>query len=136
MEIKITFNIHAAEIKTINKDKLFLQKALQIIEKNMDQTSFNMEQFSKELGISRVHLHRKLKTLTDQSASEFIRSIRLKRAAFLLQQQIGSVSEIAYLTGYNNLSYFTRCFKEQYGVTPSGYSLQQVQVQRLKQSDL
>jgi len=124
MEIKITFNIHTAEIKTINKDKLFLQKVLQIIEKNMDQTSFNMEQFSKELGISRVHLHRKLKTLTDQSASEFIRSIRLKRAAYLLQQRTGSVSEIAYHTGYNNLSYFTRCFKAQYGVTPSEYSIQ------------
>jgi AraC-like DNA-binding protein len=124
MEIKITFNIQTAEIKTINKDKLFLQKVLQIIEKNMDQTSFTMEQFSKELGISRVHLHRKLKTLIDQSASEFIRSIRLKRAAYLLQQRTGSVSEIAYISGYNNLSYFTRCFKAQYGVTPSEYSIQ------------
>lgn len=122
MEIKITFNINPAEAQIKNMDKQFLQRALQIIEKNIDETSFNTAEFSKKLGISRVHLHRKLKALTNQSASKFIRSIRLKSAAYMLKECAGSVSEVAYNTGFNNLSYFTRCFKEQYGVTPSAYS--------------
>ena len=114
--------INPSDIQVNNMDEQFLQKAVQIIEKNILETSFSTEQFSKEIGMSRVHLHRRLKTLTGQSATEFIHSIRLKRAAYLLKQRSGTVSEIAYISGYNNLSYFTRCFKAQYGVTPSEYS--------------
>jgi AraC-like DNA-binding protein len=103
-------------------DEQFLQKALNVIEKNINDTSFNTEKFSEELGISRVHLHRKLKALTDQSATEFVRTVRLKQAAVLLHHKSATVSEIAYNTGFNNLSYFSRCFKEEFGVVPSEYS--------------
>jgi AraC-like DNA-binding protein len=107
--------------KATSLDEQFLHKALQIIEQNIDETSFNSEKLSKEIGISRAHLHRKLKALTDQSTTEFIRSIRLTRAAELLNQKTATVSEIAYHTGFNNLSYFSRCFKEEFGVVPSEY---------------
>lgn len=99
----------------------FLVKAFRIIEKNLHDANFNAQKFSREIGISRAHLHRKLKALTNQSATEFTRSIRLKYAAEMLNKNTASVSEIAYLTGFNNLSYFTRCFKEEYGVVPSAY---------------
>jgi AraC-like DNA-binding protein len=103
-------------------DEQFLQKAQEIIEKNMQETDFSTEKFCKEIGISRAHLHRKLKALADQSATEFIRTIKLKRAAELLNRRTASVSEIAYNTGFNNLSYFSRCFKEEFGIVPSEYS--------------
>jgi AraC-like DNA-binding protein len=102
-------------------DEQFLQKALQIIEKNINETDFNAEKFCEDFGISRAHLHRRLKALTGKSATEFIRTIKLKRAAELLNHKAASVSEIAYNAGFNNLSYFTRCFKEEFGMVPSEY---------------
>jgi AraC-like DNA-binding protein len=116
-------------IESVNKrynqysamDEAFLKKAIWIIENNLNETNFNTEILRKEIGISRSHLHRKLKSLTNRSATAFIRSIRLKKAADLLFQRIATVSEIAYDTGFNNLSYFTCCFKKEYGVVPSAY---------------
>jgi AraC-like DNA-binding protein len=102
-------------------DKKLLLKALQVIEENMSETDFSAEKLRKEIGISRSHLHRKLKSLTNKSTTGFIRSIRLYRAAELLNQRVATVSEIAYDTGFNNLSYFTCCFKKEYGVVPSAY---------------
>jgi AraC-like DNA-binding protein len=113
------FFVPSIPMQSIN-DK-FLFKAFGIIEKNLHNANFNAQKFSKEIGISRAHLHRKLKALTNQSATEFTRTIRLKYAAEMLNKNAASVSEIAYQTGFNNLSYFTRCFKEEYGVVPSGY---------------
>jgi DNA-binding response OmpR family regulator len=114
-----SITVNPSELVTTSMDERFLQKALLLVEKNMDATEFSAEQFCDEMGMSRAQVHRKLKALTGQSATHFIRSIRLKRAAQMLKQQSGSVSEIAYQTGFNNLSYFTKCFKEQYGVLPS-----------------
>ena len=102
-------------------DEQFILKAVQIIEKNINEANFDSNKFSEEIGISRAHLYRKLKTLTNQSATEFIRSIRLRHAAELLNQRTATVSEIAYNTGFNNLSYFTSCFKKEFGVVPSEY---------------
>ena len=92
------------------------------MEENMGNTEFGTDEFCTAVNMSRANVHRKLKALTDQSTTEFIRTIRLKRAAQLLSQKTGSVSEIAYEAGFNNLSYFTRCFKEVYGVLPSEYA--------------
>jgi len=102
-------------------DKEFLQKALQVAEKHYSDPSFNMGRFGKEMFMSRQQLHRKLRALVDQSATEFIRTIRLKKAAELLSQKSGTISEIAYDVGFNTLSYFTKSFREQFGISPSEY---------------
>jgi signal transduction histidine kinase/AraC-like DNA-binding protein len=113
--------INPTEIESDSIDERFLQKALQIVEKYIGEPEFNIEIFSSELNLSRTQVHRKLTALTGQSATEFIRNIRLKRAAQLLLKKAGSISEIAFETGFNNLSYFTKTFKEQFGVSPSEY---------------
>lgn len=102
-------------------DEQFLIKAFQIVERNLVDSEFDAEKFRKEIGISRSHLHRKLKSLTNRSTTGFIRWVRLKKAAELLGKRSATVSEIAYETGFNNLSYFTNCFKKEYGVVPSAY---------------
>ncbi len=116
-----SISVVPSEIATTSTDERFLQRALQAVERNIAESEFTAESFCEEVNMSRAHVHRKLKALTDQSTTEFIRSIRLKRAAQFLAKDSGSVSEIAYATGFNNLSYFTRCFKEEYGVLPSAY---------------
>ena len=78
-----------------------------------------METFAAALAMSRIQLYRKLKALTDQSPTEFVRTLRLRRAAQLLAAQAGNVAEVAYLVGFNNLSYFSKCFREMYGHVPS-----------------
>jgi signal transduction histidine kinase/DNA-binding response OmpR family regulator len=113
--------LNPQEVKITSTDKRFLQKALAIVEANVANTEFDVEGFSKEIGMSRAHLHRKLTALTAQSPSEFIRNFRLKRAASLLLQHCGNVSEVAYLVGFSSLNYFTKCFREYYGQTPTEY---------------
>jgi len=114
--------VNPSDITTTSADEKFLIKALKAVEDNMSRDEFGTDEFCFTVNMSRANVHRKLKALTGQSTTEFIRTIRLKRAAQLLLQKTGSVSEIAYETGFNNLSYFTRCFKEVYGVIPSEYA--------------
>ena len=90
----------------------------------MADPDLGVDQLTEELYLSRSQLHRKLKALTGQSATEFIRSIRLKRAARLFEQNTGSISETIYAVGFNNLSYFTRCFQRQFSLTPREYMKQ------------
>ncbi|WP_247236622.1 ATP-binding protein [Telluribacter sp. SYSU D00476] len=103
-------------------EEKFLQQVMQIVEDRMGDSDFSVDEFSREVGMSRVHLHRKLKALTGQSPSDFIRMIRLKRAAQLLDARAGNVAEVAYQVGFNNLSYFSRCFREQFGRLPNEYA--------------
>ncbi len=103
-------------------DKQFLQKALDVVNQHLPDTDFNIEIFAREMALSRQQMHRKFRALVNQSATEFIRTIRLKNAADLLTQKSGTVSEIAYDVGFNTLSYFTKSFQEQFGVTPSEYA--------------
>lgn len=104
-----------------DRDAEFLQHLIRVIEANLENENFSVEFLQKEIGMSRMQLHRKLKGLVGQSASEFIRSIKLKRAAQLLRQSDLQVTEVAYRSGFNHLSYFAKCFKEQYGMPPSEY---------------
>lgn len=109
-------------ISITSADETFLKRALAVVEDHMADTEFSVEQFADTLALSRVQLHRKLKALTDQSTSEFVRTVRLRRAAALLQAQAGNVAEIAEQVGFGNLSYFSKCFREQYQMTPSEYA--------------
>jgi len=102
-------------------DQKFIQKAISVVEKNMKDFDFGVEAFSNEMAMSRMQLHRKLKAIVNQSASVFIRNIRLRKAAALLSKKSETVTEIAFEVGFNNLSWFTKCFHDQYGVSPSEY---------------
>lgn len=121
------------EVAINSTDERFLQKLTDILEKNLADPDFSVEAFCKEAGLSRVNMHRKLKGLTDQSASEFIRLFRLQRAAQLLARHAGGSAEIAYQVGFNNLSYFAKCFKEVYGKTPSEYAAEHTLFSREEQ---
>lgn len=114
--------LQPSEIILPNRDAIFLENTVKVIEDNIENPAFTVEHLQKEIGMSRMQLHRKLKALTNQSTSEFIRSIKLKRAAQLLLQPGMQVTEVAYQSGFNHLSYFAKCFKEQFGVSPSEYA--------------
>ncbi|MEP5612169.1 MAG: AraC family transcriptional regulator, partial [Cyclobacteriaceae bacterium] len=97
----------------------FLKQAVDVIEEQLSNHEFSVDQFAVELALSRVQLHRKLKAIIGCSASEFIRHYRLKKAHEYLMNRKDTVSRIAYSVGFNNLSYFTKAFKEVYKINPS-----------------
>jgi len=111
--------IPASELN--NMDRKFLQKALDIVNRHLAEPDFNINQFSDKMAMSRQQIHRKMRALVNQSATEFIRVIRLKKAAQLLATKSGTVSEIAYDVGFSSLSYFTTSFKHLFGMSPSDY---------------
>lgn len=102
-------------------DETFLRRCYDFLNENLSNPDITIEDFGNELGMSRVHLYRKIKYLTNLSPSRFILSMRLRIAADLLAQEGVAVSDVCYRVGFNNLSYFTRSFKEVYGVTPTEY---------------
>lgn len=106
---------------TVSGRERFVCKAEHIMEAHLDDSDFDVFSFSQVMGMSRVHLYRMMKTFTDQSPSDYIRNYRLLRAAHLLLLEDETVSEIAYRTGFNDLSHFSKCFKKVFGVCPSGY---------------
>lgn len=114
-------NIEVAQPQSA--DEKLMQKVLKVINKSLNNPDLNAEMIAAEVGISRVHLYRKLKELTNQSTRDFIRNIRLKQAEILLKSEKNySMSEIAQLVGFNNTTYFSNAFKELYGVSPSKYT--------------
>ncbi len=102
-------------------DEKLLNKLIDIINQNIDNPALNIELITREIGISRVHLHRKMKELTNQSTSNFIRNIRLQQAADLLASKHLNISEVAFAVGFTNLTSFSTAFKELYGVPPTAY---------------
>ena len=111
------FLINEMDINTL-EDK-FLQDVFQIIKDNMDNENFKVDDIAQQVGFSRSQLHRKLKALLDKSANQLIVEIRMNEAYRLLKNKADTVSQVAYSVGYSNLSYFTKRFKEKYGVLPS-----------------
>ena len=104
-------------------DREFIKELQDIIEKNLSDPEFHVEALCKKLYLNRVTLFRKVKALTGEPPTEFIRSYRLKRAAQLLRDNFGNVSEVAIEVGFSNLGYFTRCFKEKFQQLPSSYQV-------------
>ncbi|MFD2566672.1 helix-turn-helix domain-containing protein [Pseudotenacibaculum haliotis] len=103
-------------------EKQFLDKVQKVLNKRLTDSSFSADEFSHALGMSRMQLHRKLKSLTDMSTSEFIRIHRLKLAAELLKKSDTNISQVSYSVGFNDPAYFSKCFKELFLCTPSEYS--------------
>lgn len=103
-------------------DEKFIEKVQAVMDQYLTNPDFSAEDFSSKVGMSRMQLHRKLKALIGLSTSELIRNERLKMAALLLQESDVQVAEICYQVGFNNPSYFAKCFKETYGCLPSEYS--------------
>ena len=102
-------------------DEQFLTKAITIVKQFLSNPEFDIELFCRQISMSRMQLHRKLKALTGQATGEFIRSFRLKQAAILLHAKTGTITEIAYDVGFTSPSYFTECFSKQFGLTPSEF---------------
>ena len=113
--------IEPKDIAITSVDELFMQKALELVEANISNSDFSVEELSRELGISRVSLYKKILALTGRTPIEFIRVLRLKRAALLLQKSQLTISEIAFKVGFNDPKYFSAHFKEEFKMLPSQY---------------
>lgn len=100
-------------------DEAFLLRVREVVDRHIDDEGFTVEQLGNEVGMSRSQLHRKLTALIGRSATEFIRFYRLQRAKDMISRQAGSISEISYAVGFGSPSYFSKCFREEFGVTPS-----------------
>ncbi len=105
-----------------SSDEILIERVMKIINENISNPDLNVEMLSHGVGMSRVHMHRKLKELTNQSARDFIRTIRLKQAGNLLSDNKLTISEVAYAVGFSTLSHFSSCFRDFYGMTPKEYS--------------
>ena len=119
-----TIEITPSSITTTSLDEEFVKKALGCVERNMDNPDYSLEDLSSELGLSKTHLNRKLAAIINMKPLQFIRSVRLKRAAQLLVGSQYNVNEIADMVGFNTLKYFNRYFKEEFGMTPTEYQSQ------------
>ena len=106
---------------TNSVDKAFMNKVIEIVEKNLDNINFDIELFAENLNMSRAQLYRKIKALTNQTVHDFITTIRLNKAALLLIKGELSISEVAYEVGYTQPNNFSRSFSKQFGQTPSEY---------------
>lgn len=110
-----------SEIAITSLDEKLVENAIKYVEANIARCDLSVEELSRGLGMSRVHLYKKLLQITGKTPIEFIRVIRLKRAAQMLRESQQNVSEIAYQLGFNNPKYFSKYFKDEFGVLPSVY---------------
>jgi transcriptional regulator GlxA family with amidase domain len=100
-------------------DAVIIEKAIAVVEKHIQDSNFTSVEFAREMCMSRSKLHRKLEKLTSQSTSEFVQSIRLKRAVELIKNSQLSMEEISVRVGFNSPAYFTKCHKKYFGKTPT-----------------
>jgi signal transduction histidine kinase/ligand-binding sensor domain-containing protein/AraC-like DNA-binding protein len=114
--------IQPAMVTASDIDEKLIKKALDYVEKNLGNALYSVENFSSDMNMERSGLYRKLVSIIGQTPSEFIRSVRLKKAAQLLSQRELSVAEISDQVGFNNAAYFSKCFQEEFNVKPSHYA--------------
>ena len=107
-------------------DELLMERIMKVINDHLDDSDFNVDALTKEVGISRAQLHRKMKEMTGLPVSEFIRNIRLEQAVRLLEEQKINVTQVAYSVGFSNLAHFSTVFRKQFGVSPTEYVEQKV----------
>jgi AraC-like DNA-binding protein len=108
-------------ISPTSLDEQFLKKAISLIEENISNNDYSIDDLSSNMRLSSDNFYRKIKNLSGLSATQFITIIKLKRAAQLLDNSDYSISEILYAVGFSSPSYFAKCFKKQYGISPSQY---------------
>jgi len=113
--------LRPVDIVINSQEEKFIERLQKILDKNLSNSDYSTEDFAAEIGMSRMQLHRKLKSLLGVSSTEFLRNERLKVGAELLKKGNGTISEIAYSVGFNDVSYFSKCFKEMYQCTPTEY---------------
>ena len=118
---KSDFSLDASKPEIIAHDKLFIQQIMEYIEKQMDNPDLTIDDFSNKLLLSRSIFYRKLKSITGLSPIDFIREVRIKRAIQLIESESYNFSQVAYMTGFTDPKYFSRCFKKYSGMTPSEY---------------
>lgn len=114
-------DVSPSKISITSLDEKLIKKAIQYVEDNISRDDLSVEELSGELGMSRVHLYKKLLAITGKTPREFIRIMRLKRASQLLEESQLNVSEIAFQTGFNNMRLFRKYFKDEFGTLPSEY---------------
>ena len=102
-------------------DRLFMEKVNEIVKAKLADPSFALDQLQKEIGMSRGQLYRKFKMISDKNPSEYIRILRLQHSLELLKTKRYSVYEVAYMSGFSNVSYFSTCFKRHFGKPPGKY---------------
>ncbi|MBV5283527.1 MAG: response regulator [Paludibacter sp.] len=110
-----------SDIHLPSLDEKLLEKVIRITNEKMADTEFGVEELSKVIGMSSVYLNKKMSALTGKTTSEYVRSIRLKKATQLLEKTDMTISEVAYEVGYNSPKYFSKYFKDEYGILPSEY---------------
>jgi len=120
--ISSEINYDYDEISMASRSSQLLNSIIDVIKKNLDNPDFSVEDLSREVGISRVHMNRKLKESINISPSKLIKSMRLKQAAYLLVNNEVNVSEVAYRVGFSSPSYFSNAFREYYGMTPKDFT--------------
>lgn len=101
-----------------SKDQIFIRKLTEIVIANLGDESFSAEKLAKEADLSRASLYRKLKSLQNEDVSQFIRRVRLNCAMKMLQNNEGTISEIAFRVGFGSPAYFSKCFHDHYGYPP------------------
>ena len=116
--------INPKEITITHIDDQLIEKALDCMERHMSNPEYNVESLSADMGVERSTLYRKIQAIAGQTPSEFMRTVRLKRAAYLLESGQYSVQEISWMVGFNTPRYFSSYFKEMFGSTPSQYMQQ------------
>lgn len=120
-----TVQLKPGEIAVVSLDDKFLKKAVAIVEAHLSEPEFGVELFAHEIFLSRTQLQRKLKAITNLSPGDFIRHFRMLRAKELLEKNSGSIAEVADAVGFNNHSYFAKCFQEQFGILPNQLRIHQ-----------
>jgi AraC-like DNA-binding protein len=113
--------IQPRELVSSEKDKLFMNKLLAIIDAQMINPELDIDFLCKEIGMSRTKLYQKLKSITGQSIGEFVRSARLRKAIEIMKNEDVLMTEVMYRIGIQTQSYFTKAFKKEFGVTPTAY---------------
>ena len=121
-DFKQSIQLNIETLETVSMDEELLKNAVDYIEKHISEVSLSVDSLAETLNLSRSSLYRKIKNITGLSPVEFIRNIRLKHASAMLGNESLTIADIAYAVGFTDPKYFSKCFKTEFGMTPSEFS--------------